>query len=406
MAEKDEDVARFLLLSDAAAAVVEKPVVVVVDPAAAAALLVPPVAVVVEPAVVVEKPAAAAEEAVVEKKPAAAAQATPVKPRLTWEYYHTDEEDTPITVEFYSNEECNWLKDKVKFSHSDKIGADGGFTNYHDGDANYNVMELSAMNEAVLRYSDLRMRHQWTQTGKELIAHAMAHDAIAKDTAILKMVANRLACCVGKDENGKPIYQYSDEQFSLLCVCVSKALSQRFKKASATPDEVGKFTFFETKNIENAVGKFFNRYIDNKEVLTGDALVGDVLTDDKFMNCFHMTRLHTKHTTALPRIEMEVDGDLGDDAANDHGGINTDDALFSAQPRIMMTRMEVEEAAVTNANGEFGFVDDAMDAAREAQGEEGFGASPDLADKEEFEDSSEAEEDGLESAIDDTVFGF
>jgi hypothetical protein len=96
LVEKEEAVAR-LLLPDAAAAVVEKPVVVVEDPAAAAALLVPPV-VVVEPAVVVEKPAAAAEEAVVEK-PAAAA-ATPVKPRLllTWEYYHTEANNSGVLL--------------------------------------------------------------------------------------------------------------------------------------------------------------------------------------------------------------------------------------------------------------------------------------------------------------------
>jgi hypothetical protein len=338
-------------------------------PAAAALLHLPPV--VVAP-VVEEKPAAAGNDD--DAQAAAAEEAVVVKPRLTWEYYHTDDEDTPITVEFDSNEECNWLKDQVKFSHSDKIGADGGFTNYHDGDANYNVMELSAMNEAVLRYSNLRMIHQWTQTGKELIAHAMAHDAIAKDVAILKMVADRLAGCVGKDENGKPIYQYSDAQFSLLCVGVSNALSLRFKNASATPDEVGNFTLFETKNIENAVGKFFNGYIDNKGALTGDALVGDVLTNDNFMNCFHMTRLHTKHTTALPMMMDMVDGD-------DDGHGNTD-ALFSMQSKL--------EPAVTNANGEFGFVEDPRDAAREAQGV-GFDGSPDLADQEHSSDEEDGE---------------
>jgi hypothetical protein len=133
--------------------------------------------------------------------------------------------------------------------------------------------------------------------------------------------------------------------------------------------------------------------------LLGDALVADVLVNGDFKSNRKMVRVFATHETPLPRMEM-VDDD--DDAAN-HGIINTD-ALFSAQPRIMM-RMEVEEAAITNANGEFGFVDDAMDAAREAQGV-GFDGSPDLADKEEFEDSSEAEEDRMESAIDDTVFGF
>jgi hypothetical protein len=94
----------------------------------------------------------------------------------------------------------------VKFSHGDKIGAEGSFTDYNDEDADYNVFELSAISDAMFRYFDQRIFHKWTQTAKELIVHAMAHDAIAKDAAIMKMVADRVAC-VAKDEQGKPIYQ-------------------------------------------------------------------------------------------------------------------------------------------------------------------------------------------------------
>ncbi len=136
----------------------------------------------------------------------------------------------------------------------DKIGADGGFTNYDENDFQFKLGENLAIIEAVDKYSDARQQNQWTQTKQELIAHAMAHDTLAKDVAILKMVADRHAGCVGKDEKGKPIYQYSDAQCSLLCVGVSNALSLRFKNASPTPDEVGNFSQFDMHRIKSAVG--------------------------------------------------------------------------------------------------------------------------------------------------------
>ncbi len=83
----------------------------------------------------------------------------------------------------------------------------------NDEDADYNVFELSAISDAMFRYFDQRTFHKWTQTAKELIVHAMAHYAIAKDAAIMKMVADRGAC-VAKDEQGKPIYQCSDDIYA------------------------------------------------------------------------------------------------------------------------------------------------------------------------------------------------
>jgi hypothetical protein len=74
------------------------------------------------------------------------------------------------------------------------------------------------------------------------------------------MVAVRVVC-VTKYEEGKPIYQYSDEEYGLLVKGVLVARSLQFKNASLTPNEVGNFNYGETKHIESAVAVYFKEYI-------------------------------------------------------------------------------------------------------------------------------------------------
>jgi hypothetical protein len=144
--------------------------------------------------------------------------------------------------------------------------------------------------------------------GTTLIKHAVADDVVAKDAAILKMVADSIAC-VGKDAKGKPIYQYSDEEFQMLVEGVTAALSKRFKNASPKPDEVSNFGLAEKTGIENAVADYFREYRKNKWALKGNALVGNVLANLAFQKDYEVVALYAAHMPPLFGPEEGVKDD-------------------------------------------------------------------------------------------------